>query len=114
MRRVSALAISFLLLCACSSPRTIVRMTNAGTQSVHEVELDYGHMFGIGELRPGESRERNVKFSDAAELSLRFYDAANQLHTSKGPRVEAKSAGTVEVRIGDGGKGEWTVSGRPE
>ena len=110
MRRVPALALLFtILLAGCSSPRTFVRMRNVGTRSVHEVELNYGHMFGIGELKPGEMRERNVKFSDPADLSIRFYDSDNRLTTAKGPHVDAGAAGAIEARIGDAGKVEWVV-----
>jgi len=84
-------------------------MRNVGTQPVREVELNYGHMFGIGELKPGEMRERNVKFSDPADLSVRFYDSANHLVASQGPHVEAGVSGEIEARIGDGGKVEWAV-----
>jgi hypothetical protein len=84
-------------------------MRNVGTQPVREVELNYGHMFGIGELKPGDMRERNVKFSDPADFSIRFYDSANHLVTSKGPHVEAGASGEIEARIGEGGKVEWMV-----
>lgn len=114
MRRLAALACFALLLVACSSPRAIVRIRNVGTQPVREVELNYGRMFGIAELRPGESRERNVPIPDAADLTIRFYDSANQLHTAKGPRIEADSTGVAEVRIGDGGKVEWAVTLSPQ
>jgi len=107
VRRVAALVLFALLLAGCSSPRVFVRMRNVGTQPVREVELNYGHMFGIGELKPGEMRERNVKFSDSADLSLRFYDAGKHLVTSKGPHVDAGASGEIEARIGDGGKVEW-------
>lgn len=85
-------------------------MRNVGTQSVREVELDYGHMFGIGVLQPGEVRERNVKFSDPADLSIRYYDQAKHLVTSKGPHVDAGASGEIEARIGDGGKVEWVTN----
>ena len=85
-------------------------MRNVGTQPVREVELNYGKMFGIAELKPGETRERNVKFSDPADFSIRFYDASNRLVTSKGPHVEAGVAGEIEARIGDGGKVEWVFN----
>lgn len=85
-------------------------MKNAGTQPVREVELDYGRMFGVPELRPGEVRERNVPIPDAAELTIRFYDSANQLHSEKGPRIEAGASGIIEVRIGDGGTVTWAVT----
>lgn len=85
-------------------------MRNMGTQPVREVELNYGHMFGIGVLQPGEMRERNVKFSDPADLSLRYYDQANHLITSKGPHVDAGVSGEIEARIGDGGKVEWVTN----
>jgi hypothetical protein len=85
-------------------------MRNVGKEPVREVELDYGHMFGVGELKPGEMRQRYVKFSDPADLEIRFYDSAQQLHTSKGPHVAAHVAGEIEARIGDGGKVEWAVN----
>ena len=107
MRRATALALLTLLLAACSSPRVSVRMHNVGTEPVREVELNYGKMFGIGELKPGEMRERSVKFSDPADFSIRFYDSANQLRTAKGPHVLAFSAGYVEAQLGDGGAVKW-------
>jgi hypothetical protein len=97
----------FLLL-ACSSPRAHVRIRNTGAQPVREVELSYGKMFGASELKPGEMRERNVKIEAPADLEVRYYDSANQLHTSKGPHIEAGVAGQIEVRIGDS-KIEWDV-----
>jgi hypothetical protein len=111
VRRAAALALlTLFLLAGCSSPRVFVRMRNVGSQPVREVELNYGHMFGIGALQPGEMRERNVKFSDAADCTIRFYDSANQLHTSKGPHVDPLSAGDLEARIGDGGRVEWVTN----
>jgi len=103
------LALAFLLT-ACSQPRAIVRITNAGTQPVREVELDYGRMFGVAELRPGEASERSVVFSDPAQLSVRFQDAARQVHSEKGPRIEAGTHGVIEVRIGDAGRVTWAVT----
>jgi hypothetical protein len=110
VRRVAVFALLALALSACPSPRAFVRMRNVGTQPVREVELNYGHMFGIGALQPGEMRERNVKFSDAADLSIRYYDQANHLITSKGPHVDARVSGEIEARIGDGGKVEWVLN----
>ena len=99
---------------ACSSPRAIVRIKNVGTKPVTEVELNYGRMFGVAELRPGETRERNVPIPDSADLTLRFYDSANQLHSAKGPRVEQDSTGVIEVRIADAGAVQWAVDVRPK
>ncbi len=111
MRRVAALALLSLSLIACShTPRAHVRMRNVGTQPVREVEMNYGVMFGVSELKPGEVKERYVPIATAADLSLRFYDAAKQLHTSKGPHIEYHQAGTIEARISDGGKVDWEVS----
>jgi len=110
MRRLAAAFLLALTLLACSSPHAYVRMRNVGTQPVREVELNYGVMFGASELKPGEMRQRYVKFSDPADLQIRFYDSANQLHTSQGPHVEAGASGVIEARIGEGGKVTWQVT----
>lgn len=111
VRGLCPLCLAFVLfLAACSSPRAVVRIRNTGTQPVREVELDYGRMFGVAELKPGESRERHVPIPDSAELTIRFYDGASQLHSEKGPRVEAGARGVIEVRIGDGGRVTWAVT----
>ena len=114
MRRAAVLAFLALVLVACSSPRSIVRIKNVGTQPVTEVELNYGRMFGIADLRPGEARERNVPIPEPADLTVRFYDSDKQLRTSKGPHVEKDSAGVIEVRIGDAGQVEWDVNVHPK
>lgn len=113
MRALCPLCAAFVLL-ACSSPRAAVRIRNVGTQPVTEVELNYGRMFGVAELAPGETRERNVPLPDSADLTVRFYDSAKQLHTSKGPRVEKDSTGVIEVRIADAGAVQWAVDVRPK
>ena len=112
MRRAAALAFVAFLLLACSQPRSIVRMKNVGTQPIREVELNYGRMFGAADLRPGEVRERNVPIPDPADLTIRYYDSANQLHTAQGPHIEANMAGVIEVRIGNAGQVQWAVTPR--
>ena len=79
-----------------------------------EVELNYSRMFGVADLRPGETRERNVPIPDPADLTLRFYDADKQLHTATGPHVEKDSTGVIEVRIGDAGQVQWDVNLHPK
>ena len=111
MRRVAALALLCLTLIACSrTPRAYVRMRNIGTQPVREVEMNYGVMFGVSELKPGEMRERYVPLTSAADLTIRFYDANKQLHTSQGPHVNYHDSGVIEAQIGDSGQVKWQVT----
>ena len=110
MRRLAAAFLLALTLVSCSSPHAYVRMRNIGTQPVREVELNYGVMFGASELKPGELRQRYVKFSDPADLQIRFYDSANQLHTSQGPHIESHQGGVIEADISDGGNVKWVVT----
>jgi hypothetical protein len=110
MRRLAALAVAWLVLAACSTPRAYVRMRNVGTQPVREVEMNYGVMFGVAELKPGEMKERHVPIAAPADLALRFYDATNQLHTSQGPHIDAHIAGEIEAQIGDNGSVKWQVT----
>ena len=85
-------------------------MSNVGTQPVREVEMNYGVMFGVSELKPGEVRQRYVPLNAAADLEIRFYDANKQLHTSKGPHIEYHQSGVIEAQIGDGGQVKWQVT----
>lgn len=85
-------------------------MRNVGTQPAREVEMNYGVMFGVSELKPGEMRERHVPIDKPADLSIRFYDANNQLHTSQGPHIETRVGGEIEARIGDNGEVKWQVT----
>jgi hypothetical protein len=111
MRRAAALTLLWFTLIACSrTPRAYVRMRNVGTQPVREVEMNYGVMFGVSELKAGEMRERYVPLNAAADLELRFYDASKQLHTSKGPHIGYHQSGLIEAQIGAKGDVKWNVT----
>jgi hypothetical protein len=85
-------------------------MRNVGTQPVRQVEMNYGVMFGVSELKPGEVRERYVPLNADADLEIRFYDANQQLRTSKGPHINYHESGVIEAQIGDNGDVKWNVT----
>jgi hypothetical protein len=104
MRRRAFAALLLVLLAGCyREPHVALRVRNTGTSGISQVELDYGRAFGIGELKPGEARERSVYFPDSEQLTLAYFDAAGKGHSQSGPKIAAQDEGSVEVQISDAG-----------
>ena len=96
----TVLLLSGILAVGCRSHVIQVSITNSGTNTIRNVEVQYpGGSYGIAVLNPGYSHQYRIKPFSAATMQISYEDSAGKQHVKSGPRVEKGQEGTLVVTM---------------
>jgi len=99
-----------LLMVGCRAKLVEVRVINAGTTELHNIEVDYpSASFGTSTLAPGATYTYRIQLQDAGHMKVEFSDSKEQPHSGKGPYAEQGQQGTLTLKLDGSGKNEWVT-----
>lgn len=98
--RVVVALIAVIALSGCRSRVVKVTLTNASTQPLFTIIVDYpGATFGKDSLRPGETYHYVIKPSDTGALKIQFTNAQGVGRNYSGPVLQKGQEGSLEIKL---------------
>ncbi len=97
------------LAAGCQSPWIACTIVNHQPAPVSLVEVSYpGGSFGVQTIAAAGSYRYRFHALGTDQMSIDFTDAAHKNHTVKGPELQLKQEGTIEIAIETDNHVTWT------
>ena len=105
---------TLLLLAGCHSPVIDATLTNATSDPLRLIEVDYpSASFGVQTLEPGGTFHYRFKVLGSGALKMSWTDNRRQEHASTGPNLSEGSEGKLAIIVSPDGTIAWNAATKP-